>query len=408
MTDLRNRRSRGRDGRAGRSAGFRGPRGSGRLSTAFLILSVIIAGLTVLGLVMTFSASFVESVRASGDAFGVFRRQLMWCAVGLVPLVGLALTDYRWIRRLAPLIMLGTLGLATLVLVPGIGLEAQGARRWLGVGSITVQPSEMLKLAVPLFVAAMMARNWKRIRGGDLRALLMPSVPAIAIAALLTLRGPDLETALLIAVIGGVCMFVSGLPGRIVAVGAAAGAVMVVSAILAAPWRMGRLYAWVDPMAHRGDIGYQSVQGLLAMGSGGVFGRGLGQGRGQWSIPAPHTDFIFAVIGEELGLIGALFVVLLFCGLAVGGIRAARSAPDVFGRVLATGITGWLLGQAAMNMASVVGLLPVTGVTLPLVSFGGSSLVVTMTALGLLLSIARAGRTEPAPPTVGARTGGRR
>jgi cell division protein FtsW len=139
------------------------------------------------------------------------------------------------------------------------------------------------------------------------------------------------------------------------------------------------------------------MQGFIALGSGGVFGRGLGQGRGQWLyIPNAHTDFIYAIIGEELGLIGALFVLLLFVGLAIGGIRTARRAPDPFGRLLATAITAWLLLQASMNMGSVVGLLPVTGVTLPLVSFGGSSLVVTMLALGLLLSVARAGQDTPA------------
>jgi cell division protein FtsW len=385
-----------------RPAALTGRAGRARLTVAgastpeFLLLAATTTVLLVLGLVMTFSASFVQSASSTGDAFWVFQRQLLWCAVGLVPMAVVALTDYRRLRRCASVLLLGGIAMAAVVLLPGAGVDVNGARRWFDLGPVSFQPSELLKLAVPLHVAHLLALRWPRIRRGELRALLLPAAPVIALAAVLTLLGPDLETALLIGVIGGLALYAAGLPARIVAAGGVVGGVVTTVAIVTTPFRQGRLTAWLDPMAYRSDIGYQTVQGYLALGSGGVFGRGLGQGRGQWLfIPNPHTDFIFAVIGEELGLVGACFVLGLFLTLAVGGIRTARKAPDVFGRLLATAITGWLLVQAAMNMGSVVGLLPVTGVTLPLVSFGGSSLVVTMAGVGILLSIARAGRLAP-------------
>jgi cell division protein FtsW len=204
---------------------------------------------------------------------------------------------------------------------------------------------------------------------------------------------PDLETAGLIVAIAGVMLVAAGLPGRII--GFASVVLMLVGAagIASAGYRRGRFIAWLDPMADPSNYGYQTVQGYLALGSGGINGVGLGQGRGKWLwIPNAHTDYIFAIIGEELGLLGATFVLVLFTLLAVGGIRTARSAPDAFGRLLAVGITAWLLLQAVINIGSVVGLLPVTGVTLPLLSFGGSSLVLTMIGVGLLLSVARHAR----------------
>lgn len=383
----------------------------GASTREFLVIGVAAGILLLLGLVMTFSASIVVSARSSGDAFGMFTRQLTWAATGVALAGVVAISDYRWLRRLALAIMLGALLLAAAVLVPGVGVEiGDGVSRWLVVGAVTVQPSEVLKLALAIYSAHALAARWARIRAGDLRALLVPVVPFTAAAALLTLLGPDLETALLVAAIGGFTLFAAGLPWRLLLLGTTGAGAVAAFSVLSTEFRRNRFEAWLDPMAYRADLGWQSVQGLFAMGSGGVFGRGLGQGRGQWDfVPAVHTDFIFALIGEELGLLGALLVLLLLTALAVGGIRTARRAPDAFGRLLATGITGWLLLQATINIGSVVGLLPVTGVTLPLVSFGGSSLLVTLVGVGVLLSIARSsrlGRRDSTPP--GAPTPGRR
>jgi len=378
----------------------------GAATREFVVLAATVAVLLVLGLVMTFSSSFVRSAAETGDAFSIFQRQLFACLAGVPLLVGAALIDYRVWRRVAPLLLLTALTTAVLVLLPSVGVVAYGARRWIALGPVTFQPTELLKLAVPLFLAHVIARRWAQIRAGDLRSLLLPAAPLLFCSALLVMGQPDLESAGLVLAIGGLVLLAAGLPWRILAVGAGAGALAGVVAIVSTEFRRGRIMAWLDPMAYPGDLGYQTVQGYLALGSGGVFGRGLGQGRGQWLyIPNAHTDFIYAIIGEELGLLGALFVLLLFAVVAVLGMRIARGAPDPFGRLVATAITGGLLLQAGMNMGSVVGLLPVTGVTLPLISFGGTSLVLTMLACGILLSIARhvVVPDPPAGPAKGAR-----
>ena len=367
---------------------------AGRTTSEFLLLAGTTLALLVLGLVMTFSASFVQSAAQSGDAFEIFVRQLAFCAAGLPLLVGAALLDHRVWRRLALPLVVVALAASALVLVPGLGVRVNGARRWFSLGVVNFQPSELLKLALPVHTSAVLAARWRRLRAGDLRALLLPAVPLVAIAGGLVLFAPDLETALLVAVVGLLPLYIAGLPGRIIAAGGVAGLLVGLAATLSTPYRRARFAAWMDPAAYADTFGYQTVQGFIALGSGGWFGVGLGRGRGKWLyVPNPETDFIFAIIGEELGLIGALTVLALFVALAIGGVRAARRAPDPFGRLLASAITGWLLLQATINIGSVVGLIPVTGVTLPLVSYGGSSLVITMLGLGILLSIARAGRS---------------
>lgn len=365
----------------------------------FVGLAAVVGTLLLVGLVMTFSASFVASTAQTGDPFGIFARQLFWCAVGLPLMIGAAYLDHRVWRRLALPLLAVALAACALVLVPGLGAEVNGARRWFDLGPTTVQPSELLKLALPVWCAHVVARAWPRLRRGDLQALLLPAVPVIVASTLLVTAAPDLETAVLVAVVGGAVLFVAGLPVRLIAVGGAAIAALGVHGITSTAFRRARLAAWVDPRAYADSFGYQTTQGFIALGSGGWFGVGLGQGRGKWLyIPNAHTDFIFAIIGEELGLLGALAVLALFGALAVLGVRTARNAPDPFGRLLASAIVTWILLQATINVGSVVGLLPVTGVTLPLVSFGGSSLVTTMLALGILASIARAGRRPGAAP----------
>ncbi|MPZ86808.1 MAG: putative lipid II flippase FtsW [Nitriliruptorales bacterium] len=376
-----------------------GPGGfvSGESTPVFVLLVATSATLLVLGLVMSFSASFVRSAAETGDAFGIFSRQLLWCAVGMVLIVPLALTDYhRWRRFAVPLLAVALIACAA-VLVPEIGDLRNGARRWLSLGPVGLQPAEMTKLALALALSHLIARRWTRIRSGDLHALLMPALPLMVTAALLILVEPDLETAVLVLAIGGTVLYVAGLPGRILAVGVGGAFLGAAASIASSGFRRGRILAWLDPVSDASNFGYQQLQGFIALGSGGLFGVGLGRSRGKWNyVPNADTDFIYAIIGEELGFLGAFTVLLLFLGIAVGGTIAARSAPDPFGRLLAAALTAGLLVQAGFNMGSVVGLLPVTGVTLPLVSYGGSSLVFTMISLGLLLSIARSGQTPAA------------
>lgn len=363
---------------------------SGAGTVPFALVAASSVCLLVLGLVMIFSASFVQSTAESGDAFGIIGRQLLWAAVGLPPAAAAALADHRVWRRVAiPLLLLATV-LSALVLVPGLGTSVAGARRWFDLGLASFQPSEMVKLVVPLAVARMVDQRWRRVRAGDMRALLLPALPLLALVTVLVLAGPDLETALLVAATGGAVLFVAGLPGRLLAGGLLGAGGVGLAGVLTSDYRRERVAAWLDPASDPANVGYQAWQGLLALGSGGVFGVGLGASRGKWLyIPGAHTDFVFAIIGEELGLVGALFVLALFVALAAGGVLTAQRAADPFGRLVATGITTWMVLQAGINTGSVVGLLPITGVTLPLVSYGGSSLVFTMLGIGILISIAR-------------------
>ena len=353
-------------------------------------ITVVTLLLVMLGLLMSFSASFVDAAEA-GNPFGVFVRQAVWASLGLAGFVLAANLDPRIWRRLSwPLMAMATVMLV-LVLVDGIGLERYGSTRWLGAGPFVFQPSELAKLAALLWIADVLER--KRPGDGSLHStdhLLLPALPVFLLLAFLVLRQPDLGTTVLLGVIVGALLWVEGLRTRLVAglMTAALAAVVVLAVV--APYRMARVTSWLDPTADPLGSGFQLLQSRYALGSGGVFGVGLGSSRGKWNfLPNPETDFIFAIIGEELGLIGAAGVLALFGALLYFGLRIAYAAPLGFRRTVAFTITAWLVGQALVNVGTVVGLLPITGVTLPLVSVGGSSLVSTLVALGILVAIAR-------------------
>lgn len=353
-------------------------------------ITVVTVLLVVLGLVMSFSASFVDAAEA-GNPFAVFTRQSTWAALGLVGFVVAASIEPGIWRRLAwPLMGLSVLGLA-LVLIDGVGLERFGSTRWLGVGPVVVQPSEVAKLATLLWLADVLER--KRPRDRSLHRvdhLLLPAVPVLLLLAVLVLFQPDLGTTVLLSMIVGAVLWVEGLPGRWVAIFAGLGLMAVAVLAVVAPYRLARVTGWLDPEADPLGGGFQLLQSRYALGSGGVFGVGLGSSRAKWNfVPNPETDFIFAIIGEELGLVGAAVVLALFGALLYLGLRVAYAAPLGFGRTVAFATTAWLVGQALINVGAVTGLLPITGVTLPLVSVGGSSLVSTLVALGILVAISR-------------------
>lgn len=356
-------------------------------ATALTVLTLL---LLLLGLVMSFSASFVPAAEA-GDPFAVFRRQAGWAVIGLSAFVLAARLDHRIWRGLAwPLLVLAVVGLV-LVLVPGVGETRYGSTRWLGIGPLSLQPSELAKLAALLWVADVLER--KRPRDGlphTTEHLLIPALPLLVLLAGLVLAQPDLGTTILLAMIIGAVLWVEGLPGRIVAAALVLGGLAVAALAVVAPYRVARIRGWLWPERFPLDEGFQLLQSRYALGSGGTFGVGLGSSRGKWHfIPNADTDFIFAVIGEELGLVGALAVVLLFAALLYVGLKVAYAAPGGFGRTVALAVTVWIVGQALVNIGTVTGLLPITGVTLPLVSVGGSSLVSTLLALGILVAIAR-------------------
>ena len=381
----------------GRLRGLLERRGAGPWTRDATVLTTLTAALLVFGLVMSFSASIVDAAE-SGDPFGIFRRQLAWAALGVPVFALVASLDHRIWRRLSWGLLAIALVLLVVVLTPA-GLTRFGSTRWVGVGPLVIQPSELAKLATLLWLADVFCR--KRERGTDLTDLshmLVPALPLLGVEAVLILLEPDLGTTILIAFIVGLVLWMEGLPLRWFVTGSVVGALAVAALAMGASYRAARITGWLDPEADPMGSGFQLLQAKFAMADGGVFGLGLGASRGKWNwIPNPETDFIFAIIGEELGLVGALVVVALFAGILVVGMRIAQHAPDRFGRTVAFGLTAWLVGQAIINIGTVTGMLPITGVTLPLVSVGGSSLVSTLVGLGILVAISRRPDPDIAP-----------
>ena len=364
----------------------------GRLRpSGYYALLATIGVLNLVGLVMVLSSSSVEALANYGSPWLYFKRQLAWTTLGFVGLAVTSRIDYRILRRYVLPALLVSSGLLVLVLVPGVGINVNGSTRWLGVGSLRFQPSELAKLALLLYGADLLGRRAASV--GNWRAVLRPVAVVFCFFGALVMLQPDMGTTITMAILTGSILFVGGIRMRHMAV---VGSIAVVAGTILAfaePYRRARLMSFVDPFEHYKEGGYQVAQSLIAFGSGGWTGVGLGAGRAKWMfLPNAHTDFIFAIIGEELGLVGCTLVLLLFGALAVLGVRTVLRAPDRFGALLAAGITGWVVGQAFINVGAATGALPVTGVPLPFVSFGGSALLFTMCASGVLLNVARQGR----------------
>jgi cell division protein FtsW len=357
-------------------------------------LLVIVAALCIVGLVMVLSASSVDALRTYGSSWYVFTRQAIYLGLGAGALWVTSRIDYHLWRKFAVPSLAVVLFLLLCVLVPGLGQTVYGARRWLGIGPMQFQPSELAKLALILFSADILARHPPQREG----PMPLYVVGGATLAALvLVMAEPDMGTGMII--LGSVLavLILGGIPMNHLGAGLAGIGVLGTFVAIFEPYRRERLLSFADPFKSASGSGYQQVQSLVGLGSGGIRGVGLGASRAKWGfLPNAHTDFIFAVIGEELGLVGGLGVIALFVALGVFGIRAATRAPDAFGALVAGGITAWLVGQAALNMAAVVGALPVTGVPLPFVSVGGTSTIFGMAAAGILVNIARQRRSEPA------------
>jgi cell division protein FtsW len=355
---------------------------------AFLVLVATVAVLNIVGLVMILSASAVQALSAYGSSWYFFQRQLLWALLGAGVFFVAARVDYRrWRRWSLPLLLVAAATLV-LVLVPSIGIEVGGGRRWLGQGSWRFQPSEIAKLALLVYAADVMTRRVDHV--SDWQRVLKPVLVVTAGLGFLVLIEPDLDSTIVLGLIVMGVLVVGGVPTKMLAkVGGAAVAAAGIAAMME-PYRRARVFAFLNPSSDASNTGYQINQSLMALGSGGIDGVGLGAGRAKWMfLPNAHTDFIFAIIGEELGLIGCLLVVGLFAGFGLVGLRIARRAPDRFGMLLAAGITAWVVGQAAINLGAVVGILPVSGIPLPFLSAGGSALVFTMAGAGMLANIAR-------------------
>ena len=358
-----------------------------QLPTATL-LGADVAVLCIVGLVMVGSASSVVSISLYGTPWAILLREGLWMAVGVLAFAAATRIDYRTLRRLSPLLMVGTMGLLLVVLVPGLGVHVQGSSRWIGFGQFRVQPSELMKLALAVFAADFIARRLDE--GATDRRIMGPLLMVAGAAGVLILAQPDMGTAMVLGCMTLTLLFVAGVRlGPVFKVMMAlAGLALIVG--IASPYRRARLLSFLDPSAHGSGSGYQVVQSLIGLGSGHLVGAGLGSGQQQWGyLPNAHTDFIFSVIGEELGFIGAAAVLVLLGAFIWLGIRAATRAPDRFGGLLAMGLVAWVAAETLINVGAVVGVLPVTGIPLPFVSFGGSSLVITLAAAGILINIAR-------------------
>ncbi|GAB19335.1 cell division protein FtsW [Gordonia effusa NBRC 100432] len=363
----------------------------GRPLASFHLVLAMAFFLTVFGLVMVLSASSVEGYSKEGSAYGLFTTQVTFAVLGLVVFYIMLRLPIRLIRRAAaPMIVITTLLLA-LVLVPGIGTLSQGARRWFVIGGLSVQPSELVKVALCVWGAHLLAS--RRRDNASLRELLIPLLPVAALICLLIILEPNLSTTITVAIIVGALLWFAGLPLRVFGGFVITGIAIAIVLALAEGYRSERVRSFFGAIDDPQGAGYQARQAVYALANGGIFGVGLGQSRAKWNyLPNAHNDFIFAIIGEELGLIGGLLVVGLFALLAFLGLRIAARSVDPFLKLMTATITVLITAQAFINIGYVIGLLPVTGIQLPLLSAGGTS---TLTILAMLGLLANAARHEP-------------
>jgi cell division protein FtsW len=369
------------------------------------VLSLVTLGLVAFGLVMVYSATSASAALANGDPAYYLKRQAIYAFVGLVLMVVLSRVDFRALRAAAPALIVASTALLLAVLV--VGQATNGARRWISFGPAAFQPSELAKLALAIWAASYLAR---RRAPRTLKELWRPIGAMTMVFCGLILVEPDLGTAIAVVAMLGAMLLVSGTPGRTLGGGLGIAATLGLFAVWLEPYRRARVFSFLNPWQDAQGAGFQTVQAMIGLGSGGIFGVGLGQSVQKANyLPEAHTDMIFAIIGEELGLVGATAVMAAYCAFAYAGLRIALTCKDPFGKRLAAGLTALVCGQAAINLAAVMGLAPLTGIPLPFVSYGGSSLVVGLASVGILLNIAaNAGRKSVSVPDRGRGDGGSR
>ncbi|NHN28658.1 stage V sporulation protein E [Paenibacillus sp. S3N08] len=347
--------------------------------------------LLAIGVVMVYSASAVLAFHEFGDWYYYLKRQFLFAVLGIVAMVFTMNVDYGAWKKHAKILLLLCFVMVALVLIPGIGVVRGGARSWLGIGSFGIQPSEFMKIGMILFLSKLLSEQQSKItlfvRG------LLPPLGLVGLAFGLIMLQPDLGTGVVLVGAALLIIYASGARLLHLSYLGFAGLAGFIGLIAAAPYRLQRITAFLDPWADPLGAGYQSIQSLYAIGPGGLVGLGLGMSRQKYSyLPEPQTDFIFSIIAEELGFIGGGCVLILFMVLLWRGMRIAITAPDTFGSLLATGIVGMIAIQVIINIGVVIGMFPVTGITLPLISAGGSSLTLMLTSIGILLNISRYAR----------------
>jgi len=350
------------------------------------ILLFTISILVMSGLIMILSASSIKAEQLFSNSYYFFNNQLKYLGVALIFSAVIYKLKYKKLKDLVPYLLLISLGTLILVLIPGVGTIAGGSRRWLSLGLISFQPSELAKFTVVIYLAAYIDRNQAKMK--NFKKGILPPLIVIGLTAALILIEPDLGTAFTLSAVAAAMIFVGGIKISSFIILGVTSILLSLGAIISEPYRRERLLTFLNPWQDQLDSGYHIIQSLLALGSGGLFGVGAGNSHQKFLyLPEPGTDFIFAVLGEEFGLIGTLFIISLYFIIAWRGLRIAARVDDSFASMLAVGITSMIIIQALINMAVVTSLMPVTGITLPLISYGGSSLVINLTALSLLLNI---------------------
>lgn len=343
------------------------------------------------GVVMVYSASSIMADKRFHDSFFFLKRHTAYAVLSIVIMITVAKIDYGHIRKVSIPLMLFSFFLLVLLLLPGVGMEAGGATRWLRFGPLSIQPSEMAKLSIIFFLAHSMT---KKKDMNDFKKGFLPYLLVMGAFLSLMLLQPDFGTAMTVAGIMFIMLFVAGARPSYIMSSLLSTGIIAYFLIASSEYRMKRILSFVDPWSDPQDTGFQIIQSFLAFGAGGMTGRGLGEGRQKlFYLPEPHTDFILPVVGEELGFIGVVLLILLFCSIVFFGLRAALKASDTFGCFLAIGLTSMIGLQAIINMAVVMGLLPTKGLPLPFISYGGTSLIINMIGVGILVSITARGRT---------------
>jgi cell division protein FtsW len=356
------------------------------------LVVLVTLGLVAFGLVMVYSATSASAALGDGDPMSYLKRQSVYALIGVVAMAALARFDYHRLRYLAAPLLLASLGLCLAVLL--VAPEINGARRWFLLGPASFQPSELAKLALCLFAALYLARHPTPRNLGELTRPL--GLVTAALCGLILLE-PDLGTTISLCAMMLAILLVAAVPVRLLVVAAALAAGVGLVAIWAEPYRRARIFSFLDPWSDAQGSGFQIVQAMIGIGSGGITGEGLGEGvQKVLYLPEAHTDMIFAVVGEELGLVGSAAVIVAFGVFAFAGFRIALRCRDPFGKLLAAGLTALVCGQATINLAAVLGIAPLTGIPLPFVSYGGSSLVVLLAGVGILLNIAVNGEVATA------------
>lgn len=353
-----------------------------------LVLFISVIAISIFGLIMVTSSSYIWAEYRFDDPYKFMKSQLLFFLIGSVIMVVVSKIDYHLYYKYANKIFIAVFILLILVLIPGIGTVRNGSRSWFGIGGLGVQPSEFMKLSLIIFISKYMVKNNRNLR--SIKKGVLPILGLVLLVFGIIMLEPDFGTGMIIMMIAMGLFFVGNVNMKFFAALGILGIIGITILIIIAPYRLERILSFINPWSDPLGSGFQIIQSLYAIGPGGIFGYGLGNSRQKhFYLPEPQTDFIFSIISEEFGFLGCIIVVTLFLFIIITGLKIAKNCGDMFGKFLSFGITFWIAFQAILNLMVVVGLIPVTGVTLPFLSYGGSSLLILMTSIGVLLNVSR-------------------